>query len=227
MRFFRSVKEMYEEVQRDLKEMGIKYISETVQDEKVHAPTIELNNYGYTLLEYGDDQKACEENDINMDWLFQEADDRCYSGLYQKNPGLAYKQNIDFWKKFIRDGRFSYTYAERLHPQMDSIIWELKNRPNTRQAILTMYDQHQDLMNLGGRDRIPCSMYYQFLLRENKLHMSYTMRSCDLIKFFLADVALAIRLLKFMAHKIKVEPGNFTHFIGSLHCFEEDITGVF
>ena len=228
MRIYQNMHECFGEVQRDLKEMGITYVSETVQDQKGQFKTLEINNYGYTIVDANWDEArgTCLANGVNMPWLEQEAKDRVSSELGIKNPNPAVHLS-GFWDKFFRDSCLAYTYPERLHPQMDRIIHELKTRPNTRQAVMTMYDQHQDLMNFGGRDRIPCSMYYQFLLRDGKLHCSYTMRSCDLYKFFLADAALAIALTKGIADILGVKVGNFTHFIGSLHAFESDLGDIF
>jgi len=227
MRHFNNIHEMYYEVQRDLKEMGIKYVSETVQDQKVNKNTLELHSYAYSLTSFEGQMALIRELDINPNWLETELADRTTLGLEYKNPGYAFGERIDFWNQFIRDGVFAYTYAERLHPQIPHVLRELRLRSNTRQAVLTMYDQHQDIMNFGGRDRIPCSMYYQLLYRNDKLHMNYTMRSCDFIKFFIADVILARGLQIWFCNQLKCNSGTFTHFIGSLHAFEEDLEGVF
>jgi len=227
MRIFSSVKEMYGEVKRDLKEMGIEYISETVQDQEVNIKTLELNGYGYTLTQHEDAYDTAKANGINMEWLSAENMERAGMEMLNLNPGYAWNHNKEFWEKFLRDGAFSYTYPERMYNQISRVIGELIARKNTRQAVITMYDVHQDMMNWGGRDRVPCSMHYQLLIREDKLHMSYCMRSCDLVKFFLSDVYLALGLLDHISDAIGLETGNFTHFIGSLHCFEGELEGVF
>lgn len=229
MRFYHDMAECHGEIKRDLKEMGVAYISDTVQDKDEPIETLELINYGYTLLEpnHQDIADFAAEQEIYRPWLIQEAKDRTDLHLKDKNPNPAYVYNSVFWSKFIRDGCFSYTYPERLHPQIPRILHELRTRPNTRHAILTMYDQHQDLMNLGGRDRVPCSMYYQFMIRREKLYCSYTMRSCDFTKFFLADAYLAIYMQTWIADKLTLRMGDFTHFIGSLHTFKGELKGVF
>jgi len=141
------------------------------------------------------------------------------------NPGIAWFENHDFWCKFIRNGVFSYSYAERMQEQLPYIIRELKSKPNTRQAVMTMYDKHNDMLHWGGKDRVPCSLTYQFLLREDKLVLIYNQRSCDFIKFFPSDVWLTVQLLKHVAYKIGKEPGQFIHFLGSLHAFAGDLKG--
>ena len=229
MRFYNNIEECWEEVKRDPKEMGIEYVSESVQDKHEPVKTLELQNYVYTLLTptYRELYDFAVRQGINEYWLEAEGQDRTNMSVEPKNPNPAHMTNFEFWGHFMRDGCFSYTYPERLHPQMDRIIHELRTRPNTRHAILTVYDQHQDLMNLGGRDRVPCSMYYQFMIRKGVLHCSYTMRSCDLIKFFLADMVLAVELQYYIANHLGIGVGHFTHFIGSLHAFKGELKGVF
>lgn len=230
MRAYANMKEAHSEVKRDMAEMGIEYITETVQDKQVYTPTLELYNYAYTLLDIGSETEWMQylgEQGVNTSWVRAEIRDRHDLGMMEKNPGRAWQEREAFWGQFMRHGQLAYTYAERLHPQIPDIVRELQHHKNTRQAVLTMYDWHSDMKNFGGLDRIPCSMHYQFLLREGKLQCNYVMRSCDLAKFFLADAFMATRLQAFIANAIGVDTGTFTHFIGSLHCFKDEMKGIF
>ena len=92
---------------------------------------------------------------------------------------------------------------------------------------MTMYDRHQDMMNWRGLDRIPCSLTYQFLIREGKLHCIYSMRSCDFVKFFQSDVFCTAELTRYIASSLEIPVGSLTHFLGSLHAFKKDLEGVF
>ena len=226
MRYFQDIKTAYSEVKRDLAEMGIVYESATVQDKVSGEETIELMNYGFTITQpnYMQSYDYCVKSGINEQWLRTEMKSRLEPPV---NPGTAWLCNKQFWKQFLRDGCFSYTYSERMWFQLSRVIYELSLHPNTRQAIITMYDQHQDLMNWGGRDRIPCSMHYQFLLRQEKLHLMYVMRSCDLIKFFLPDYTMAVGLLEHVADQTHNRVGSITMVIGSLHAFQSDVEEIF
>jgi len=222
---------MVKEVERDLFEMGIRYQTETVQDQSVYGDpnfqTIELFGYGYTLTDYSDLENIISYLKLNEAWLREEDLERLFGssigGPENLNPGLAWEKNIEFWENFLRDKKFSYSYAERWQEQLGYIINELKLRPNTRQAVMTMYDRHQDMMNWGGRDRVPCSLTYQFMIRNQKLHLIYNQRSCDFMKFFGSDVYLTINLLKHVARALELTPGHFIHFLGSLHAFAKDL----
>lgn len=234
MRIFNDAVQMIKEVERDLFEMGTRYQSATVQDKEVkndpNFQTIELCGYAYMLTDFS----AINIPEVAFysgylqgkeDWLFNESRERLgmLANSPSKNPGIAWTKNLELWKPFLRDGFFSYTYAERWLEQIPYIIKELLRRPNSRQAIMTMYDRHQDMMNWGGRDRVPCSLTYQFLIREDRLVCIYNQRSCDFVKFFGADVYFTIQLMRHIATRTGLELGQFIHFIGSLHAFAGDL----
>ncbi len=231
MRIYQDCLEMIQETERDLFEMGIKYQSSTVQDLSVENDTgfetLELNGYSYKLTDIRKANDMLKYGNINPEWANVEFEERVTSRLL--NPGNAWKYQKELWEKYLRNGEFEYTYNERIRDQIDYVVLELKKFPNTRQAVITIYDQHKDMRNFGGKARVPCSMYYQFFNRNNKLHCIYTMRSCDFLKHFAGDVYLAIKLGEHIGHKIGIEFGTMTHFIGSLHAFKVDLIkrGIF
>lgn len=232
MRMFFDAVEMIKEVERDLFEMGTRYQSLTVQDKDVSRDerykTIELIGYAYTLMDLDEESvfdAAMYTDYVPADWLRCEARERT-QGLppgIALNPGTAWLKNRKFWNQYIRNGVFSYSYAERWQAQIPYVINELTDKPNTRQAVITMYDRHEDMLKWGGIDRVPCSLTYQFIRREDRLVLIYNQRSCDFIKFFGADVYFSVALLKYVAKLVNLPPGEFIHFMGSLHAFAGDL----
>lgn len=239
MRYFKDCYETIREVERDLAEMGLEYESDTVQDKKLIGDdrlTKELSPYAYQVFAVNNEfqkmdemlQYRKEKDPSYLSWVVAEAKERVGIRYCEnKNPGEAWKHYEKFWKSFLHDGMFSYTYVERLQEQIKYVIKELTLRPNSRQAIITMYDRHQDMMNWGGKARVPCSLTYHFLMRENKLSLVYSQRSCDFLKFFQADIYCSIEMLKYIAQQLDVEVKSFTHFINSLHVFKKDVSEVF
>jgi len=229
MRIYQDPMEMVKEVERDLFEMGIRYQSATVQDMRVENDpgyrTIEISGYGYTLTGFDHDkmEEMIRYLGNNLPWAMEEASERLFPPDYDPNPGKAWEKDPGKWKRFLRDGVFSYSYAERWQHQLPYVLNELRLRPNSRQAVMTMYDVHQDMMNWGGRDRVPCSMTYQFILRDGRLTLIYNQRSCDFMRFFSTDVFITSALLLHVAAMIEAKPGRFIHFIGSLHAFAKDL----
>jgi len=234
LRIYVDALEMIKEVERDLFEMGTRVQSHTVQDRDVHDDkafeTLELFGYSYTLqnLDEGNLQRMLRHTNTNYAWAIAESTDRIQPRLI--NPGDAYLKDVVLWGQYIRkDGRFAYTYNERIREQLERLIEELKAKPRTRQAVITMYDRHQDMNNWGGVDRVPCTMYYQFAERGGKLNIIYAMRSCDFLKHFASDVYFASSLLRHVARETGMQMGSFTHFLGSLHAFKGDLDkrGIF
>ncbi len=228
MRIFIGLKEAFNEIQRDLHEMGILVYPESMQDRKAKdvgvIETKELQGYCYKITNREDLNKEFLELGGNIDYINQEVMDRM--SIHWLNPGYAYKTRSEVWEKFLHDGKFAYSYNERIRTQLPWIMDQLTKNPNTRQAIVTIFDTHQDMANMGGSARIPCSMYYQFLIRERGgkkyLDIIYTMRSCDIYTHLIYDICLTMRMQEFVAKMLKLEPGYFTHFIGSLHMYKED-----
>ena len=60
--------------------------------------------------------------------------------------------------------------------QIDNIINSLKTNPNTRRAVIQLFDA-EDIVN--RKKEIPCTCTFQFLIREEKLDLITNMRSND------------------------------------------------
>lgn len=235
MRIYSNLAEAVKETERELIEMGTIVHPESMQDMKVKDnpdfETKELQGYAYAITSHHLLKETFEKLGGILNYAqaeFVERISACWT-----NPGKAWEWRKETWKPFLHDGRFSYTYNERIREQLEFITEELKKNPNTRQAIITLYDRHQDMANIGGKARIPCSMYYQFLRRikngKEVLDVIYTMRSCDIYAHFIYDIYLTMKLQEYLAGSIGIEPGTFTHFIGSLHAYKKDYQskGVF
>lgn len=258
MRIYSEPFQAVREVERDLWEIGIDVHPQTMQDQYVadnpDFMTKELQGYAFKIMDWvwhpqteanvvkyvlkRDDQSV-------IDYIDFEFQDRV-SGVPQ-NPGHSWVKRMDLWKQFLHNGKFHYTYSERIAPQLHRIVHELTEKPDTRQAIINIHSnicphdwsrsgaqvndvsRSADLENMGGAGRVPCSMYYQLMRRSNKLDLIYTMRSCDYLTHFPVDLMLALRLQNWVAKRLDIGPGAFTYFAGSLHCYRKDMAkrGVF
>lgn len=224
MRIYSTLKEAYNEIQRDLVEMGTEVHPETMQDKVIkddpNFMTKELTGYCYAITSRTTLHKDFLDLGGNLNYVKAEVQDR--TSDHWLNPGHSYLHRIDVWNEFLHNGRFSYTYNERIREQLPFIAEELMKNPNTRQAIITVYDRHQDMSHIGGKARIPCSMHYQFLIRRGSVDCIYTMRSCDIFTHFLYDVTMTMDLQEYISNIIGREPGRFIHMIGSLHAYRRD-----
>lgn len=146
------------------------------------------------------------------------------------NPGKAWELRKDLWEQFLVNGKFDYTYNERIIHVIKPLIRLLKDDNDTRKAVLPIFNGDMDGLDTDwydGSRRIPCSMYYDFLIRQNGkgekvLHICYHQRSSDFVTHFGNDVYLAWRLMEYVAKEVGVKPGYLYHTIDSLHTYQKD-----
>jgi thymidylate synthase len=100
----------------------------------------------------------------------------------------------------------------------------LENDKDTRQAILRFsLPEHQWQ---GNKDQT-CTMHGNFLIRDDKLHLSIVMRSNDLMKGLVYDLPWFVSLMDKMVDDLKptypnLTKGNYTHTVHSMHIYEKD-----
>ena len=228
MRIYVDWPECYEEVKRDLAEMGILVKPKKMQDKVIENneayETMELQNYSYSLL----NAKSNAITRVVQPWADAEFEERI-NPAGNINPGEAWKLREDVWTEYLHDGKMAYTYNERImfNNQLNKIIKRLKEDRDSRQLWLSIWNPAIDPDKLGGISRVPCSLGYNFQFRDGKLNMHYVMRSCDFNTHFINDVYLAIKLLEYVAKECGMEVGSFTHTMFSLHVYRKDISNVF
>lgn len=121
-------------------------------------------------------------------------------------------------KKFSDNGETMYgAYGTRIAEYIPDVVEKLKNDNDSRQAVLTIYDS-QD-MTEDTKD-VPCTQTFQFLLRDEKLHMVTNMRSNDIIYGFQFDVFMFTMLQETIANELEVEVGYYVHQPASLHVYK-------
>lgn len=256
MRIYSNTYELMSEMGRNLWEMGEENRPKVYQNKSIEGNddfvTKELICEQYCLTNLGNAEPLFVFTK-SRNWADAEFDERV-SGM-PNNPGLAWHLRKDVWEDFLipdkicsEDGEyieahFDYTYAERINDlvnykgeksitKLSAIIKLLKDDPDTRKAILDIYGHHAlwnryDQNYLDGSKRIPCSMYYDFLIRNNargekQLNIAYHQRSSDFVTHFGNDVYLAWRLMEYVAREIEIKPGYLYHTIDSLHCYKKD-----
>lgn len=117
------------------------------------------------------------------------------------------------------NGLFHGAYGLRTNGQYEKIVERLKADPDTRQAVVTIWDPKLDLLE-KKRD-YPCTILHQFRIRDNKLNMTVFMRSNDVWLGAAYDFFQFTRVQIAMASVLGIEPGNYTHHVGSLHIYEQ------
>lgn len=109
----------------------------------------------------------------------------------------------------------------------------LAEEPLTRQAYLPIwFPEDTGAQNTG---RKPCTLGYHFIMRDNRLDLTYYIRSCDLYRHFRDDVYMTARLAQWVLQWCKaksdkwnqVELGVLRMHITSLHMFVGDFQVMF
>ena len=105
--------------------------------------------------------------------------------------------------------------------QIESIVRLLRTRPNTRRAVIQIFDAHDIVGQV--RKEIPCTCTLQFLIRNGRLQMITSMRSNDAFKGLPHDIFAFTMIQEALARQLGVELGTYRHFVGSLHLYQADL----
>lgn len=117
---------------------------------------------------------------------------------------------------------------------LQSLVELLAREPDTRQAWIPLFFPEDTGVGDGGRK--PCTLGYQFIVREGAISIYYPLRSCDYVRHFRDDIYLAIRLLLWVIDRCTeinpafwgdVVPGYYVMHATSLHVFANDYREMF
>ena len=136
------------------------------------------------------------------------------------------------WDRMSDDGeRVNSNYGARIQhaiceysgnpfDQLKMVEQMLTNDPASRQAVIHI-KQPRDLVHHPSKD-VNCTVCLQFFIREGKLYMTTYMRSNDLWMGFPNDVFQFTAIQIYLAMRLHVGLGTYTHIAGSLHLYERD-----
>lgn len=244
-RIFKDCGEMIREIDRELKVSGITVPVRHYQNKELVGEqqlTKELVAVNFTI------SKPYNNRREMLDFIFKEEAEKiekyCKVEFQDRinpegvNPGNSYKIRLDLWQQFmsVENGeKFDYTYSERLNAynQLENAIGALLDDLNSRRAMVMVFDPKDTQSSAGFATRIPCSISYQFLIRNNRLIIIYYTRSNDYFNHFAIDIWLAAELQLWMVGMLKkmggerfenLRPGQLEYFAGSLHAYHDDIS---
>jgi hypothetical protein len=154
--------------------------------------------------------------------------------LWPKEAGMPYLDpGIKFSASGFEDhaGRAEHRGIRYAYGDLRDVVGLLVRQPHTRQAYVPLWFPEDTGATHG--QRVPCTLGYHFMMRRDRLHCFYPIRSCDVIRHFKDDVYMAGRLVQWMIGQCRdqggdkiwkyVQPGSLTVFAPSLHIFEGDV----
>lgn len=134
-------------------------------------------------------------------------------------PSLTVGVSPNF-KAFLEpNGTFHGPYGPRTRGQYDVVIERLIMDPDTRQAVVTIWNPMLD--SQFGKKDYPCTVLHQFRIRDGKLNMSVYMRSNDAWLGAAYDWFQFTRVQLAVASVLGIKAGNYAHHVGSLHLYAQ------
>ena len=240
-RIFKDCLEMIQEMDRELYVSGITVPVKHYQNQELKGEaqnTKELIGVNFVI------SKPWLKKREMLDFLFKEdankIEEYCQQEFLDRidrrglNPGNSYRIRLDLWQKLMskKNGeKFDYTYSERInnYSQLDNAIDALRDDEYSRRAMIMIFAPEDTKESSGFETRIPCSISYQFLIRNHKLHILYYIRSNDYFKHFAIDIWLAQALQSYVCEVLKpqypeLREGSLNYYAGSLHAYHEDLS---
>lgn len=232
MVYYNNIDEAYREVLRDV------YVNPEYKAAPRGLPIREKVDYTFSILNPTSDaiKTADEErNKVIADYTDKEV------VLYNSgsNKVADFAKASKFWEKLANpDGTINSAYG--------FLIWKyysctsnFSNEAMTpwewaRESLLADKDTRQAIMRfslpehqwMGNKDQT-CTMHGNWLIRENKLNLTITMRSNDVVKGLVYDLPWFCSLMDKMLEELKTKypdltKGRYTHIVHSIHAYEKD-----
>ncbi|HIP33783.1 MAG TPA: hypothetical protein EYG89_03425 [Bacteroidia bacterium] len=149
-------------------------------------------------------------------------------------------QEISYYSKFwnmISDdgitsnssyGKIIYEEKEKECSQWTFVKKELEKDKNSRRALMVISSFKPSHINTKD---MPCTVGIQYMIRDNKLHMTVWMRSNDLYLGFCYDAAIFTiwqekLLIELNRTYSDLTMGTYTHFATSMHIYEKNFLEV-
>jgi len=149
---------------------------------------------------------------------------------------LAGRDDLEFiqeyipqYKKEADDGILHGAYGPRLMGtknsinQLQNVTDLLRDRPGSRRAVVQLFDAKDLTENYR---EIPCTTTLQFHLRNGVLHLTASMRSNDAYWGLPHDVFCFTMLQEMMARRLGATLGEYYHYAGSMHVYDDHVEGV-
>lgn len=147
--------------------------------------------------------------------------------LRSNNVDELIRLGSKFWNEWkLEDGTIGKAYGYQLAKpmlgrpsQIDYVIDELKNNPNSRRTITEIWnvDDSPEMALL------PCVHLVQYNVIGNKLYMDVRQRSCDIALGLVANVFQYSVLHKLIAKECGLEPADLIWTISNAHIYDRHI----
>lgn len=186
--------------------------------------TKEVNNYTFILTNL--DNNVINIRNISKSYI-------CGELLWYalgRNDVAFINKFAGLWGRISDDGVTSYSaygdivFKRHGFNQVDKIIQLLCDDPESRRAVINFNVPNENVIET--KDEI-CTIALQFLIRDGKLNCYCVMRSNDVWYGLPYDVIFFTELTKYIAKRLNVPYGTYTHTVISLHAYERNYMDIF
>ena len=190
---------------------------------KLSAPRgqeiIEVENYHYELPPY---VRFCSlaPRKLKLDYVREELLWYLRGDPYD----LSILNHSNIWKNIVQMGRLNSNYGHAFFRRggFDFVVSQLGEDKDSRRACITILKEKN--LRLETLD-VPCTVYLNFRIREDRLNMSVHMRSQDAV-FGMGNDAPAFSFLQEMVLKMlqhtkypELQMGTYHHTADSFHVY--------
>lgn len=210
----------YRNVCRDLLEKG-----HTMETRNIRGNTKELCNYMFKIDDLDTEYISLKTGKSNLTYLAAEI-------LWywsSRNDTEFISKFGSMWRKLSDDGvtnnsAYGYILQEKFgFNQIEKIIELLTVDPYSRRAVLNINVPNENVIDTKDE---PCTICLNYQIRNKKLHCTCVMRSNDVNFGLRNDLGYFISLQKYIASRLNVKPGTYTHFAMSIHFYDRDFNMI-
>ena len=176
----------------------------------IHNPTLKSSIY-FTYRK----KLSLKYSNAELKWYWS-GDNSCHTiGQYAK-----------MWLSLTDDGEtnnsaYGYILFKKYgFNQLEQIIELLKKDSTTRRAVLNISDP--TINRITTKD-MQCTIALDFLIRNGQLEETVVMRSNDVVKGFTYDYIFFVSIGEYIAERLGLKLGVYTHHAISIHLYHSDI----
>ena len=153
-------------------------------------------------------------------WMLSGRNDVEWIQHYNSTFGQFSDNGITF------NAAYGYRWRKQFRrDQLNELVQMLKRDPNTRRAVISMWDPYADF-NVDGKD-FPCNLNIAFRIRNGKLTMTVFNRSNDIIWGAYGANAVHMSILQeYIASALELPVGEYTQVSNDYHAYTEVMARV-
>jgi thymidylate synthase len=127
-----------------------------------------------------------------------------------------------YWSEWTGpNGELNLDYHNKLHPQLEDIIYNINSDPYSRRHVIELWD-HENVKS--GKLSLPCCWHgMTFSVLNNTLYMVWVQRSVDVMLGLPSDVYLAHLFMKYIADRTELKIGSCLFALSNVHIYENHI----